>query len=189
MKMFLLAQLLKLRLKNLVIKQFKIISLLALVLSFSSCIVVDNTPGPRGRDGRAFFGVDFEHNAPYSYWDNNNSIPYNPILGDYYRSNPGVYEFEYFINPHDYWYGTYEVWINRGGPGGPHGQQGYDGLDTYLMLICDPNGFHEHRDDWRINENEPITIEKNKGILNFKITIQKGNVLTRSAHKPKFIRN
>lgn len=170
-------------------KKLNQILIFILPLFFTSCIVVDNTPGPRGRDGNAYFGVDYEHHAPYSYWDNNPSIPYNPILGDYYHTRPGIYEFEYFINPHDYWYGTYEVWINRGGPGGAHGEPGFDGADNYLMLICDPGGFHEHRNNWRLNDNEPLVINKTDGILNFKITIQKGNVLTRPAQQPKFIKN
>jgi len=169
-------------------KKLKLILTIIIPLFFTSCIVVDNTPGPYGRDGQAYFGVDYERHEPYSYWDNNNSIPYNPILGEYYLTRPGIYDFEYFINSHDYWYGTYEVWINRGGAGGAHGQPGYDGLNNYLMLICDPNGFHEHRDEWKMNEGEPLVIEKSEGVLNFKITIQKGNTSTRPAQKPKYIK-
>lgn len=158
-------------------------------LIFTSCIVVDNAPGPNGRDGRAFYGVDYEHRAPYSYWDNNNSIPFNPVLGEYYRTNPGLFEFEYFINPRDYYYGTYEVWVNRGGIGGPNGEPGFDGIDTYLMLIADPDGYHVHADGYRANDSEPIVIEKKIGEFNYRITIQKGNVLTRKAHEPKYINN
>ncbi len=172
-----------------IMKKLKIIIILIAPLFFTSCIVVDNTPGPRGRDGQAYYGVDYEHRAPYSYWDNNNAIPFNPILGEYYHTRPGIYEFEYFINPHDYFYGTYEVWINRGGPGGSHGEPGYDGMDTYLMLIADPNGFHEHADGYRVNESEPIVIEKKTGEYNYKITIQKGSALTRKAHQPKYLNN
>ncbi|MCB0409103.1 MAG: hypothetical protein KDD29_02725, partial [Flavobacteriales bacterium] len=111
-------------------KKLNLILAIIFPLFFTSCIVIDNTPGPPGRDGRAYFGVDYEHRAPYSYWDNNKSIPYNPVIGDYYRTSPGLYDFEYFINEYDYWYGTYEIWVNRGGPGGPHGEPGYNGLDT-----------------------------------------------------------
>lgn len=167
-------------------KKLKIVIAILFPLFFTSCIIVDNSPGPRGLDGRAYFGVDFEHRAPYSYWDNNPSVPYNPILGDYYRTTPGIYEFEYFVNRHDYWYGTYEVWINPGGVGGPHGEPGYNGLDTYLMLICDPNGYHEHRDNWRTDVSKPLVIEKKEGKYNYKITIQKGNINTRPAQKPKY---
>ena len=170
-------------------RKSRIILSLFFISLLTSCIVVDNTPGPRGRDGRAFFAVDYERHAPYSYWDNNPSIPFNPILGEYYITRPGIFDFEYFVNPHDYWYGTYEVWVERGGLGGPNGQPGFDGLDTYLMLICDPNGFHEHRDHWRTNNNEPLVIEKNEGDLNFKITIQKGNVNIRPANEPKYKSN
>lgn len=168
-------------------KNFKFILALITPLIFTSCIVVDNTPGPNGRDGQAFFGVDYEHRAPYSYWDDNKSIPYDPVLGEYYNTYPGIYEFEYFINPEDYWYGTYEVWENRGGIGGPHGEPGYHGVDTYLMLICDPNGFHEHASGYRVNVFDPIVIEKKTEQYNYKIIIQKGNVSTRPSHEPKFV--
>ena len=169
-------------------KKIQIILTILIPLMFTSCIVVDNTPGPHGRDGNAYFGVDYEHHAPYSYWDDNGSIPYNPILGEYYRTYPGVYEFEYFINPYDYYYGTYEVWTNHGGAGGYHGEPGYDGLDTYLMLITDPNGYHEHTSGYRLDNSKPVVIEKKLGKSNYKITIQKGNVNTRKAHDPKYVK-
>jgi len=176
-------------------RKFKIILAIIAPLFFTSCIIVDNTPGPNGRDGRAYFGVDYDHRAPYSYWDDNNSIPFNPVLGEYYHTYPGVYEFEYFINREDYYYGTYEVWTNQGGLGGSHGEPGFDGQDTYLMLICDPNGFYEHTNGYRrggTNESielstEPIVIEKKFGKENYKITMQKANVNTRKAKEPKFI--
>ena len=170
-------------------RKIQIILAIVTPLLFTSCIVIDNTPGPNGRDGRAYFGVDYDHRAPYSYWDNNNAIPFNPALGEYYQTNPGLYEFEYFINPVDYYYGTYEVWVNRGGSGGSHGEPGYDGSDTYLMLIADPDGYHEHADGYRISNKEPVVIEKKSGKYNYKIIIQKGNVQTRKAHEPKYINN
>lgn len=171
-------------------RNFKIILVILAPLFFTSCIVIDSTPGPHGRDGNAYFGVDYEHRAPYSYWDDNNSVPFNPVLGEYYHTYPGVYEFEYFINRDDYYYGTYEVWTNQGGIGGSHGEPGYDGVDTYLMLIADPNGFYEHTDGYynKSGTNEPVVIEKKIGNENYKITIQKGNVNTRKAKTPKFIK-
>jgi len=170
-------------------KILKIILILIAPLFFTSCIVVDSTPGPHGRDGNAYFGVDYEHMAPYSYWDDNNSVPFNPILGEYYHTYPGVYEFEYFINSEDYYYGTYEVWTNQGGMGGMHGEPGYDGVDTYLMLITDPEGFHEHSDGYNKSEsNQPIVIEKKIGNESYKITLQITNVKVRKAKVPKFIK-
>ena len=170
-------------------KKFKIILALIAPLFFTSCIVVDNTPGPNGRDGRAYFGVDYDHVAPYSYWDDNSSIPYNPILGEYYLTRPGIYEFEYFINPHDYYYGTYEVWINRGGLGGSHGEPGFDGRDTYLMLIADFDGYYAHADGYKTALNEPVVMEQKSGEFSYKITVQKGNTKTRPAQQPKFVSN
>jgi hypothetical protein len=70
-------------------KKLTIIFPILIALIFTSCVVVDNSPDPYGRDGNAYFGVDYEHYAPYSYWDNNNSIPYDPILGEYYHTNSG----------------------------------------------------------------------------------------------------
>lgn len=167
-------------------KKLHYILILVLPLFFTSCVVIDNTPGPNGRDGDAYFGVDYEYRAPYSYWDDNNSIPFNPILGEYYGTYPGIYEFEYFINEHDYWYGTYEIRINRGGLGGPNGERGYHGADSYLMLIADPDGFHMHASKG-VSEFEPVTIERKDGKFNYTITIQKGNKSIRKAQNPKYI--
>ena len=38
-------------------KKLNQILIFILPLFFTSCIIVDNTPGPRGRDGRAFLAV------------------------------------------------------------------------------------------------------------------------------------
>ena len=114
-------------------------------LSLTSCIIVTDTPGPAGRPGNAYFGVSYDVYEPYSYWDNNPDIPNDPYLDEYYPTVPGLYEFEYYVNRVDYWYGTYEIWVNAGEPGRPGGRPGRDGLDTYLMLVCNPDGPYEAR--------------------------------------------
>ncbi len=118
----------------------------ALGLIFMSTLLVNcvtvTDQGPRGRDGKVYFGIDYDYNPPYSYWDNNFEIPNNPVLGHMYRTSPGIYEFEYFINPYEYWYGTYTLYEDRGGLGGPYGERGADGWDTYLLLICNDNGYY-----------------------------------------------
>lgn len=167
-------------------KKLYYILILTLPLFFTSCIMIDNTPGPNGRDGNAYFGVDYDHRPPYSYWDNNPSIPFNPILGEYYQTYPGIYEFEYFINEDEYWFGTYEIWINRGGLGGSNGERGFDGRDTYLMLIADPNGFYQHMSKG-VDIGEPIVIEGQDEKNNYKITLNKGHIDTRKAQSPKYI--
>ena len=163
-------------------------TLLALL---SGCVVVDNTPGPPGRPGFAYFGVDFDYYAPYSYWDNNPSIPLNPVLGTYYPTNPGIFQFEYFVTPHEYWYGTYEVFINPGGPGGPYGEPGFDGLDTYLMLICNPDGFYYHATQFKMgdgaSQSDEVVVEGD----GFKVTMRRANVQDRPSQAtdgPKFTR-
>lgn len=166
---------------------------LFLALFFSSCIIIDDDPppvpyGPRGYDGLAFFGVDYDQYHPYSYWDNNPALPFNPELGVYFQTNPGIYDFEYFINRHEYWYGTYQIWINPGGPGRPNGVPGYDGLDSYLMLICNPNGYYEYRNNFKNQDYsvEPLIIERKDGNKNFKITLYKGDVNKRPPQTPKY---
>lgn len=114
-------------------------------LALSSCITVVEGPGPRGYDGNAYFGVDYDFRAPYGYWDNNPSIPTDPIIGDYYYTNPGLFDFEFYETRDDFWYGTYEIFINRGGPGRPYGEPGRDGYDTYLLLVLGNRGPYEYR--------------------------------------------
>ena len=157
----------------------------------SGCVYVVDAPGPDGRTGSAFFGVDYRTHMPYSYADNNPAIPYNPILGSYYPTNAGVYEFEYFINPYDYWYGTYRIFVNPGERGLPNGQPGRDGRDTYLMLICNHNGFYELRGkDGIAHEyrNEPLKIEGVGQDFCYEIVMQRANTSQRPAQlQPKFI--
>lgn len=163
-----------------------ILPALLMLTGFTSCVYVANTPGPPGRPGNAYFGVSYGDYHPHRYWDNNPAIPTNPYLGEYYPTAPGIYEFEYFITPYDYWYGTYEIWINPGGPGGPHGEPGFDGVDSYLMLIGDRFGMYEDR----LNKTtaEPIIIEERLGEKNFRITMQKANINGRPAHDdPKLL--
>lgn len=160
-------------------------------LLLSSCVfVVDPGPGPNGPDGAAFFGVDYDYAMPYSYWDNNGSIPDNPILGSWYPTNAGVFNFEYFINPYEYWYGTYRIFRNAGGPGGPSGQAGAPGRDTYLMLICNPNGFYEERNNYKMEAQmgETITIDRIIGAYHVQIEMTKTTTSIRpSSNEPKYL--
>lgn len=160
--------------------------LLVLLMTASACTrVYLAPPGPPGRDGRAFFGIDYDYQHPYRYWDNNPSIPNNPEIGFYYGTFPGIYEFEYFINPQEYWYGTYQVWINPGGPGQPNGAPGIDGLDTYLMLICNPDGFYAER----FNSYKSLPAGGDSLVVageNYRIVMQRTTLSERVAHPPKY---
>lgn len=165
--------------------------LLGLSVSLSSCVfVVDTTPGPDGPAGDAFFGVDYDYAMPYSYWDNNPNIPLNPVLGSFYPTNMGLYDFEYFINPYEYWYGTYRIFRNAGGPGGPNGEMGAPGLDTYLMLICNPNGFYEERSNYKVEApfGETIRVEELVGNNRIEIVMTKTNTdLRPTTNDPKYL--
>lgn len=173
------------------LKKSTIAILAGLSLFLTSClIVVDPVPGPDGRPGDAFFGIDYDHALPYSYWDNNLNIPNNPVLGAFYPTNGGVFDFEYFINPYEYWYGTYEIFRNAGGPGQPDGQPGYAGRDTYLMLICNPEGFYEEFSGYKTEApmGETIMIDKMVGSDRIKIEMTKTTVQDRPTdNEPKYI--
>lgn len=123
----------------------QILFYLLAVLTITSCVTVVEGPGPRGYDGQAFFGVDFDYHRPYGYWDNNRSIPTDPIIGEYYHTFDGIYDFEFYETEEDYWFGTYEIFINYGGPGRPYGEPGRDGYDTYLLLVLGSRGPYEYR--------------------------------------------
>ncbi|HAP70039.1 MAG TPA: hypothetical protein DCR04_10005 [Flavobacteriales bacterium] len=157
----------------------------------ASCtFIVDPVQGPDGRPGDAFFGIDYDYAMPYSYWDNNNNIPNNPVLGSFYPTSTGVYEFEYFINPYEYWYGTYRIFRNAGGPGGANGQIGLPGLDTYLMLICNPDGFYEERGNYKRTAEigETIVIEEMVGNNKIHIELTKTTTNIRpTVNEPKYL--
>lgn len=155
----------------------------------SSCVTYVNTPGPAGYPGRAFFGISYDHAPPYSYWDNNAALPYNPPFDTQFETAPGIYEFEYFINPYEYWYGTYEVWVNPGQPGCDCGDPGLDGMDNYFTLVCDPHGFYESV--WASYKNgdtsEPLVLEKEDGPMKMRVVLNKANVNDRPAQQPKWV--
>lgn len=174
----------------------KLIWSIAVVAMFllHSCIIVDDNDwayGPDGRDGKAFFALDYDWNPPYSYWDNNPSMPENAFYGEYYRSYPGIYQFEYFVNPYEYWYGTYELFTYPGQPGQPHGVAGRDGADTYLRMICNDDGFYFEGDATcnctrNVNANGELEITVQDGDRHFKIIMKKTTINERpSVQSPK----
>ena len=172
--------------KSIILIKLKMV-IVGLLLMATGCTSYVYTPGPPGRPGDAYFGIDVTWGNIYSYWDNNPGLPYNPPLGVQFPSNPGIYDFEYFINPYEYWFGTYEIWRNAGGPGGPHGEPGFDGADNFFTLICNPDGFWAEVGTWKnSNQTEPLVIEREEHDMQMRITIQKGNVQDRPAQAPKW---
>ena len=149
----------------------------------------DPGPGPDGRDGRAFFSINYEWSHPYSYWDNNIDVPDNPQIGFFYMTVPGIYEFEYFINPDEYWYGTYEIWIILGERGRPFGQPGLDGADNYFTLFCDPYGYSMDMNGVSYGKTsgskDEIIIKREEDGSNMRIVMKKANVNDRKPHEPK----
>ncbi len=171
------------------------LALLALALigtSLTSCIIVAEPDyGPRGSNGQAFFGIDYDFQAPYSYWDDNPSMPNNPFLGEMYHTYPGVFDFEYFVNPWEYWYGTYQIWTNPGQPGQPYGVPGANGADSFLLLICNPNGFYfedwEECNCYRSAEEDVIIVERQVDGFNYRIEMRKTTIEERPTDNlPKY---
>jgi hypothetical protein len=174
----------------------RLIYLLGIVglVSFQSCIIIEDDEvryGPDGRDGKAFFSIDYDWNPPYSYWDNNPSMPDNAFYGEYYRTNPGVYDFEYYVSPWEYWWGTYEVFVYPGMPGQPNGIPGANGSDTYLKMICNDEGFYFEGDVdctciRTVEANGDIVVEVKDAERHFKVTMRKALVKDRpSVNQPK----
>lgn len=158
-------------------------------LALQSCDYQPSVIGPPGQPGVAFFGITYETAHPYSYWDNNPNMPYNPEIDVYYPTAPGLYEFEYYINPSEFWFGTYQVWINPGEPGGSYGRPGRNGLNTYLLLVCDPDGYWEYREDaYGKQDGNTVVIERKEGEYNYRITLQKGDPKIHKTHEPKYLR-
>jgi hypothetical protein len=183
--------------KRAVIMFSQIVNVKVMVISMSasllsSCIIVSEPDyGPAGHPGKAYFGIDYDQDPPWSYWDNNSAVPDNPFFGEYYRTYAGRYDFEYFINPYDYWFGHYEVFVNQGQPGQLYNQPGADGIDTYLLLICNPEGFYmEHWDDcdcYRTVEDGKHIVEIDRGGYRYRIEMQKASIDTRPTYNtPKY---
>ncbi|MFT5337144.1 MAG: hypothetical protein ACI9YL_001146 [Luteibaculaceae bacterium] len=170
------------------------IVLAGLSLAFSSCIAIVEEVhyGPDGRDGDAYFGIDYVYEPPLAYWDENLSIPDNPRIGDYYYSYPGTFYFEYFLDEDDYWYGEYSIFIEFGSAGMENGRPGYDGRDTHLMMVFDPDfGPREYRKGNFNNlpyqvkelENGQLELTPKDGSKSWKIVAQKTTTKERASRK------
>jgi len=168
--------------------------MLAIVPAFMTSCVHYTDQGEQGLDGRVYFGIDYDFTPIYSYWDNNFSVPENPYFGEFYRTEPGIYDFEYFINPYEYWWGTYSLYQNPGEWGGTYGQQGLNGADSFFLLICNQNGFYsetwdERRSRITMDADGFTTIETN-GEQKFKLVMKKSHVRDRPARgTPKYKRD
>lgn len=55
--------------------------------------------------------------------------------GEFLKTSPGVYDFEYIAWDSSYWWGWYEIYVNPGEDGGMFGA-GEDGSDLYFELLC-----------------------------------------------------
>ncbi len=147
-----------------------VLTSISLAMFLTGCIIVTDY-GPNGNNGKVYFGIDYDYNAPYSYWDNNPSTPNAPFFGEYYRSYAGTFQFEYFVNQYEYWYGTYQLRINPGQAGQPYGEPGRDGIDNYLLMICNDDGFYF--ESW--NECNCGYRSEIDGVLTYDIETDKAN--------------
>lgn len=179
--------------KQIAMKKLAIILISLFAISLASCI--QGPPGPDGYDGNAYVAISYDDYPLYSYWDNNPDVPNNPAYDYWYPTYPGQFDFEYFVNRTDYWYGTYDIWVNRGGPGRPNGQAGRDGYDTYLTLVCNADGPYEMRKS-EVLKNATVTKLEDGSIQytftngggGMRVTMKKTTVSERPAHDPKLRR-
>lgn len=147
--------------------------LLALTL-FQSCVYYDYE-GRDGRDGDAFFKINWEESEPYLI-DAGGVIPTNFYYDTYYKTNPGYYvvyyEYEYFtefgrvIEPYEI---EVEV-FNYEGEDGDRNYDGKDGDDVYFELVLFPDGYdYYHQVDYKSEQvNERTLITRKETILNGK---------------------
>ena len=127
---------------------------LAVILTTSGCyvheeVIVVDPPcnyGVDGYAGNAFFGLEWDVVQPAYVWTNNTAIPPVFRYGDYYQSGTGTFQLYYEGEFRDgccivdyFWEVDFDVWRNPGSAGGC-GFNGQNGVDSWLMLICGPNG-------------------------------------------------
>lgn len=148
-------------------------------LFLASIFLLTGCPGRDGEDGQAYVAISYSQTQPVSYWDNNDSIPYGLRYGNYYYSQPGIYDFEYFVSADQSWAGTYEVYKNYGERGHDFMSDGEDGADTCLMIFCDPDGPRFERfegypyDYYGSVDGEPVDIERDFGRFSIRIKAKK----------------
>lgn len=128
---------------------FSKINLAVLAILFFTFFLTSCYKEPWGSDGfpgRAFLALTWVEAEPDYLDAGTSAIPEYFYWDDYYKINPGVYNFYY---EGEVWTGSswafysweidYEIWVNPGEPGGPS-YNGHDGADTYFTIECSPFG-------------------------------------------------
>ena len=92
--------------------------------------------GQPGADGEAYTAYSWVY-GPITIATNDPafaglSTVYN---GEFRKTSPGVYDFEYIAWDDSYWWGWYEIYVNPGEDGGLFGP-GEDGTDLYFEVVC-----------------------------------------------------
>ncbi|MBT3232589.1 MAG: hypothetical protein HN356_07215 [Calditrichaeota bacterium] len=139
---------------------------------------LNGCPGSDGEDGRAYMSISFSDTQPLSYWDNNPSMPYGLRYGRSYLSEPGIFDFEYFVTEDQSWAGTYEIYIEEGEKGHDFFVDGDDGWDIYLTLLRDPDGptfqrYSNPRDTYDGVDINSVDMEQNAGGYSIRIKAEK----------------
>ena len=131
-----------------------LIILAMVVIGLQSCVAYYEEPsynnfGSDGRDGRAYFKLNWGEQEPV-YVDAGNVVPYNFRWDTFYRTSAGTYTvyYEYEYIRFGRWYiRAYEVDVNvfqyRGEQGG-YRYNGSNGEDVYFELMLYPDGYIDY---------------------------------------------
>lgn len=106
-----------------------------LLIALTTMLVLMNC-GSDGADGNAYIAFDWDSYVD-SYSDDNDNTPSTISRNEYYKSEPGTYNFLYYCSDGTgdewYWSGTYTLIVEEGEEGGLI-KNGDDGEDLYCTL-------------------------------------------------------
>lgn len=160
--------------KNLVI-------LAMMVVGLQSCVAYYEEPeyGRDGRDGRAYFKLNWEEQEPV-YVDAGGVVPYDFYWDTFYRTSAGTYSvyYESEYQRHGRWYiQSYEVAVEvfqYSGELGGYYYDGRDGEDVYFELKLYPDGYFDYTYAALRSAEKPTPDEKGRILLGVKEEIKNG---------------
>ncbi|MDR2962896.1 MAG: hypothetical protein LBU90_04580 [Bacteroidales bacterium] len=150
------------------------------VIGLQSCVAYYEEPCANdGRDGRAYFKLNWEEQAPL-YVDAGNVVPQNFRYDTYYRTNAGTYTvyYEYEYLRFGRWYiRAFEVDVNvfqYAGERGGFWYVGADGADVYFELVLFPDGYIDYTHSTLRSAEAQTPDAKGRTLIGMKEEIKNG---------------